>query len=358
LVVVAVGALVLLIIVAFGVDQIGWLPVLGILIFALACLSIAVVLRSRSAPASDVSTLTYPEGSERCTSNNSVLDEPSAAREPPRSTSATLEGESTSARLRHFIESIKVEDPGLRLAIRVHPVLIRLGDELVASRVSDLAAVLTSALVSASQLGPPQAVARVLEHAEGFDQGFARAYATALASEIMTDLSHELEDAVPLASNLPDSNVHDVHEAIAHARSLSANNASADDLATAIASARDLALAVAQRRTFDLDGAQAIARALDLDDPIGIATVLAAAPELDRHSAASLAQNLDDARNDFADADLSRADLNDVSMTGVRWTTTTRWPEDWVDRVVLDSQEIAPGVFEIGPGAARAPALA
>ncbi len=59
---------------------------------------------------------------------------------------------------------------------------------------------------------------------------------------------------------------------------------------------------------------------------------------------------LDRVRDDFTEADLRWADLEGLSLEGVRWSATTRWPAGWVERVERDSVEVAPGVFEVRRG--------
>lgn len=53
--------------------------------------------------------------------------------------------------------------------------------------------------------------------------------------------------------------------------------------------------------------------------------------------------------NDFTEADLRRARLDELVLTGVRWSERTRWPSDWEDRIRQDSLPLAsdPGVFVI-----------
>lgn len=57
---------------------------------------------------------------------------------------------------------------------------------------------------------------------------------------------------------------------------------------------------------------------------------------------------LDDVADDFIDVDVRAARLPDrADLTGVRWSSGTRWPPGWEMRVRATSQEIAPGIFEV-----------
>ncbi|WP_112269624.1 hypothetical protein [Lentzea terrae] len=51
-------------------------------------------------------------------------------------------------------------------------------------------------------------------------------------------------------------------------------------------------------------------------------------------------------------ADLTSADLAGLSLDGVRWSSDTRWPEDWEAWVRDNSVPITDDVFEIRPGKA------
>jgi hypothetical protein len=52
---------------------------------------------------------------------------------------------------------------------------------------------------------------------------------------------------------------------------------------------------------------------------------------------------------DFTATDLRDADLSNVPLGGLRWSTATRWPPEWVAEIRARSTEIEPGLFEIGP---------
>lgn len=47
------------------------------------------------------------------------------------------------------------------------------------------------------------------------------------------------------------------------------------------------------------------------------------------------------------DADLSHVDLTGIPLDGVRWSTGTRWPAEWVERIRQNSVALAPDVYEI-----------
>ena len=58
------------------------------------------------------------------------------------------------------------------------------------------------------------------------------------------------------------------------------------------------------------------------------------------------------ALTDVVGADLTSADLAGLSLDGVRWSSDTRWPEDWEAWVRDNSVPITDDVFEIRPGKA------
>jgi len=68
----------------------------------------------------------------------------------------------------------------------------------------------------------------------------------------------------------------------------------------------------------------------------------------DPTSLLNLRDVLDQVADDFIGADLRSASLDGVSLEGIRWSTATRWPADWEERIRAGSFELEPGVFEIG----------
>lgn len=54
-----------------------------------------------------------------------------------------------------------------------------------------------------------------------------------------------------------------------------------------------------------------------------------------------------DAVTSVAGADLRDMDLSGVPLEGLRWSESTRWPEDWKFYVVENSVEVRPGLWEI-----------
>ena len=62
------------------------------------------------------------------------------------------------------------------------------------------------------------------------------------------------------------------------------------------------------------------------------------------------AQQLQGCRN-YKAADLRKADLGQVvSLDGIRWTASTRWPKAWTAEIERRSVDIGGGVFEIREG--------
>ncbi|MBU2665960.1 hypothetical protein KOI35_20825 [Actinoplanes bogorensis] len=51
--------------------------------------------------------------------------------------------------------------------------------------------------------------------------------------------------------------------------------------------------------------------------------------------------------DDFRGADIESLDLEDVVLTGIRWSDGTRWPLGWEDRVRQSSVPVGPGEYEI-----------
>ncbi|WP_040793413.1 hypothetical protein [Nocardia paucivorans] len=76
-------------------------------------------------------------------------------------------------------------------------------------------------------------------------------------------------------------------------------------------------------------------------DPIA-AVLVAVAEEL---------EDLEKLLNDFIGADLSGIELEGVPLDGLRWSAgTTRWPEDWQERIERVSIQVDDDIFEIHDG--------
>jgi hypothetical protein len=104
------------------------------------------------------------------------------------------------------------------------------------------------------------------------------------------------------------------------------------------------------------------ARTLDRE----LARTRATAEELDRARAAVTALvrasarasgDLSRALHDFAGADLRGVNLTGIPLEGLRWSRTTKWPLGWAEQILLDSVEVAAGVFEVRGGTTHAPTL-
>ncbi|MFI9386369.1 hypothetical protein [Kutzneria sp. NPDC052558] len=93
---------------------------------------------------------------------------------------------------------------------------------------------------------------------------------------------------------------------------------------------------------------------------------LARAIEFDRNRIRDLANNLDDrqefhleltlgcnrlsdALTNMTNADLRQANLHGIRLDGLRWSSETRWPDQWVERIRIYSIEIEPDLYEIRP---------
>ncbi|MEV0644702.1 hypothetical protein AB0I28_05520 [Phytomonospora sp. NPDC050363] len=143
----------------------------------------------------------------------------------------------------------------------------------------------------------------------------------------------------------------------------------AEDLHHAVERAAALSLVVAEvfrRQGADLAAASAdwladvVARAARLAAGLAgagageIARVTAAWPlhlagagvGFEGHLLATVAEGLDD----FTDTDLAAAGLGDVPLTGIRWSSRTRWPAHWPERVEAMSVRLGEDLFEIRAG--------
>jgi hypothetical protein len=171
------------------------------------------------------------------------------------------------------------------------------------------------------------ALDRAQNIARSIDRNLALSLAKARIVGIAQDISDDLDRA----------------EEIARARDLALSLAGnlARDLARDLGLDRDLVLARAQEIGLALDLAVDLVRSLNkLLDREGIGAVLAQG-----------------ALDDFTEADLSRVDLAEVDLVGVRWSDQgTRWPPGEEERMRHASRETEPGsgVWVVEPGAAAA----
>jgi hypothetical protein len=63
---------------------------------------------------------------------------------------------------------------------------------------------------------------------------------------------------------------------------------------------------------------------------------------------------LRDAANDFVGADLRDLVLDELDLTGIRWSSTTLWPSlDWYHRIRASSEQIGDDLFEVRGSTAR-----
>lgn len=58
-------------------------------------------------------------------------------------------------------------------------------------------------------------------------------------------------------------------------------------------------------------------------------------------------ERIDEVLSDVRGADLREANLQNVDLDGLRWSTDTRWPLGWRERIVHMSVPCGPGEFEI-----------
>jgi len=244
-------------------------------------------------------------------------------------------------------------DAPTRLGLRTHP----------------LHAALRSSVGLLTELDPVARRAQTLTEA-------LRARAHARAHDLTRDLARDLDlardRARDLDRDLARARARDRDRDLALDRdraldrALARAHARAHDLARGLA--RDLDLARARDRDLDraLDRARALAHDLAHDLDLARARALDLARALARDLARDLVHEnldarsadptsllglrdvLDQVADDFIGADLRSASLDGVSLEGIRWSTATRWPADWEERIRAGSFELEPGVFEIG----------
>jgi hypothetical protein len=170
---------------------------------------------------------------------------------------------------------------------------------------------------------------RALNLARARDLDLARALDRALNRDLALDLDLDRDRALDRALN----------------RAL--------DLALALALAldRDLALALALARALDriLDAVLADVRdrALDLVEGLELNRAWGGSDVPTVEQVRELGAHLKRLAEDFTGADLSRADLSTTNLEGVLWSSATRWPTGWKDRMHAESINLGDGTFRV-----------
>lgn len=234
------------------------------------------------------------------------------------------------------------------------------------------------------------AVAAFLQPVVGArDLNLASDLSGALALDLARASAHALDLDLTLALDLaPARNrARDLVHALDRARDLDLALALARDLGDDLDRARNLALAFAFDRARDLDAARAtrlvpavdlalaralaleVALALDLARARTLAHTVALDGALDRdsdreraldralarvlaHALIEAHDNLTEAANNFVGADLTNLQPGEVTVVGIRWNDSTRWPtSEWTARMRSASEEDPPGsgVFVVLP---------
>jgi hypothetical protein len=131
---------------------------------------------------------------------------------------------------------------------------------------------------------------------------------------------------------------------------------------SALGRARDLAAVFNRgriRRAENGKVGHALARALARDlrpflklDSVTNSNRYWAFDHLDLRPFSTSADDLDHLLYDFVGADLREVSLTGISLVGVRWSSTTRWPLQWEEQIRRVSVEIGPDLFEVRPGTA------
>ncbi|KOX22756.1 hypothetical protein ADK67_22780 [Saccharothrix sp. NRRL B-16348] len=115
-----------------------------------------------------------------------------------------------------------------------------------------------------------------------------------------------------------------------------------------------LALVLGEGRDLALDQARGRATAADHALAHDLATALGhgGRPHDDRFDAelVDAVDRIEDAATNLVDADLAHVPLDGIPLTGLRWSTRTRWHVAWHDRVRRGSVELRPGLFEVRGG--------
>ncbi|HXV94829.1 MAG TPA: hypothetical protein VD813_16105 [Pseudonocardia sp.] len=193
--------------------------------------------------------------------------------------------------------------------------------------------------------------ARALARAEASERGRANALALVRGLERAVDLCEALVRRLdPAPDNRPGGLVAalvlDLDRARDRARVL------VDGLG-GVPSTRDLDLARGVARDLGDDLRRALDGAVDLTRACARGFGLDASAPADAYDLRCARDVLHRIADDFTDADLGAVSLTGVRLDGIRWSSATRWPIGWEDRIRAASVEVGPGVFEVTDGRGR-----
>jgi hypothetical protein len=208
-------------------------------------------------------------------------------------------------------------------------------------------------LISQTHLAPTLNLyrARARDLARAHD--FARDLARDLAHDFARDLARDLDRDLDRARNLDRARDLDLARALDRALTLDLTLDRALDLALALALAlaRDLALALALAGALDriLDAVLVDVRdrALDLVEGLELNRAWGGSDVPTVEQVRELGAHLKRLAEDFTGADLSRADLSTTNLEGVLWSSATRWPTGWKDRMHAESINLGDGTFRV-----------
>jgi hypothetical protein len=230
-----------------------------------------------------------------------------------------------------------LESPLMDLAYQlfhIRAVATDLADNLVRDPVSDRDRADTRILVSTIDIALDHAldVIRAVTHVLARDHNNPRDVAREVARAY--DYAHDLARALALA--------HDHGRALARAFALD----------PVLARARDLARDLARNSVIDLDDAFSNPHAYNLAGLIFSALgndiqILRDETGAKWQAAAEAMTRLRSAAGDMVGADLRATDLKDVPLAGVRWSTSTHWPEALRDWIGTHSEQIGPDLYQI-----------
>lgn len=238
-------------------------------------------------------------------------------------------------------------EPSTRLRLRADPRYVRLANAIhlahAFNRTRDLASDLDLALVRA--FAPDLDLDRDRARDRDRDRALNRAARVYNRDLLDRDLVHDLARALDRALDLARALVHDRNlvRDLAHDLGfilepiIDLNLKTVLNHTTVLDTGYDLALDLicAFVQTFDLD--------LDLTN--------VASPGPDDLS--RLLTVLENVAVDFTHADLRAVSLVGVPLEGIRWSSATRWPPDWEEKIRAESIETDDGTFVIRGGGRR-----
>ena len=224
-------------------------------------------------------------------------------------------------------------DPSSRLAVRHRPALDALATAFAVARARAIALNIAAAYDVGGDTMAIAGIPFTGALAAALDLAVARAHALNVSLDHADDNARVVSAALDIA--------------FASARDLNLN--------PDVARGRDRALTLNLDLSYIRDLASSIARACKVDQSLDEAIDRDLDRDLDHTLDSTVAGELDlvldQARHDFVTADLRGVDLTGVRLDRLRWSAATIWPsDDWLTYALVNSSEIAPGLYEIRGG--------